>query len=274
MTDQRSRLAAWLSGDGIEIGALHHPLPVRPGTTVTYVDWKDEVGIREHYPELKRWSLAPVSVVATAEDLGPFADESLDFVIANHLLEHLELPIRALMEFQRVLKPGGVLYMALPDGRLTFDKRRQPTTIEHLFEEQRKGAEANRRDHYLEWAMKVDGKQGTEAEGHAADLVARRYSIHFHVWTPDTFLDFLVAVRREFGLDFQLLGYAVAEREIDLEFIVVLARAQEEVRLPPRRTLDGRALIRLRRQLASTALGPPVRAVTRFLAPHISRVRR
>ena len=66
MTDQRSRLAAWLSGDGIEIGALHHPLPVRPGTTVTYVDWKDEVGIREHYPELKRWSLAPVSVVATA----------------------------------------------------------------------------------------------------------------------------------------------------------------------------------------------------------------
>ena len=265
MIDQRRRLAAWLSGDGIEIGALHHPLPVRQGTHVTYVDWKDEAGLREHYPETKGWSLAPVSVIATAEDLGPFGDESLDFVIANHLLEHLEQPIRALKEFQRVLKPGGVLYMALPDRRLTFDRRRRPTTIEHLFDEHRTGAEANSRAHYLDWAVNVDGKQGAEADAHADELLARRYSIHFHVWTPDSFLDFLVAARREFGLDFQLVGYAAAEREIDLEFILVLARAQEKVRLPPSRMLDGRALLRLRRRLAAGPLGPPVRAVRRLL---------
>src|ERR1700676_4454414 len=157
--------------------------------------------------------------------------------------------------------------MALPDRRLTFDKRRSPTTIEHLFEEQRTGAEVNRRPHYLPWAVNVDGRQGAEAEAHADDLLARRYSIHFHVWTPDSFLDFLVAARRKFGLDFQLVGYAAAEREIDLEFILVLARAQDEVRLPPSRTLDGRALLRLRRQLAATPLGPPVRAGRRFLRP-------
>lgn len=40
----------------------------------------------------------------------PFPDESLDAVIANHMLYHVpDLP-RALAEIQRVLKPGGHLY--------------------------------------------------------------------------------------------------------------------------------------------------------------------
>lgn len=267
MIDQRARLSAWLSGNGIEIGALHNPLAVRRGVKVIYVDWKNEAELRKHYPELEGKSLAPVSVIASAEDLGPFGDESLDFVIANHLLEHLEQPIRALKEFQRVLKPGGVLYMALPDRRLTFDRRREPTTSEHLFDEHRTGAEANRRAHYLDWALNVDGKHGAEAAAHAAALLARRYSIHFHVWTPDSFLDFFVAARREFGLDFQLVGFATAERETDNEFILVLARAQDDVRLPTGRMLDGRARLRLQRQLAASPLGPPMRAVKRLLRP-------
>jgi SAM-dependent methyltransferase len=265
MNDQRARLAGWLRGAGIEIGALHHRLAVPPGVNVTYVDWKDEAGLRKHYPELDRESFAPVSVIASAEDLSPFGDESLDFVIANHLLEHLEQPIQALKEFQRVLKPGGVLYMALPDRRLTFDKARALTTTEHIFEEQRTGAEANRRAHYLDWASNVDGKQGPEAETRADGLLALRYSIHFHVWTPDSFLDFFVAARREFGLDFQLVGYAAAEVETDNEFILVLARARDEVRL--RTNVMPRARSSLQRHLAASPLGPPVRAVKRLLRP-------
>lgn len=265
MVNQRARLASWLSGDGIEIGALHNPLAVPRGARVTYVDWKDEDGLRKHYPELEGISLAPVSVIASAEDLGPFDDESQHFVIANHLVEHLEQPIRALIEFQRVLKPGGVLYMALPDSRLTFDRLRALTPDEHLFEEHRFGAEANRRAHYLDWAVNVDGKRGAQAEAHADELLAQRYSIHFHVWTPDSFLDFFVAARREFGLDFQLVGFAGAEQELDNEFILVLARAMDRVRLPSGRTLDTRSRLGLRSQLAASPLGPPMRAVKRLL---------
>jgi len=265
MTEQRARLAGWLSGDGIEIGALHHPLEVPADARVTYVDWKDEAGLRKHYPELDGDPFAPVSVIASAEDLGPFADETLDFVIANHLLEHLEQPIHAFKEFQRVLKPGGVLYMALPDRRLTFDKHRALTTNQHLFDEHRSGAEANRRAHYLDWALNVDGMQGAEAESRADGLLASHYSIHFHVWTPDSFLDFFVAARNEFALDFQLVGYAAAERDTDNEFILVLARAQDKVRLQP--ALERRRRSSLRRQLAASPLGPPVRAVKQLLRP-------
>ncbi len=42
----------------------------------------------------------------------PFADQSLDAVIANHMLYHVADRPRALSEIQRVLKPGGKLFAA------------------------------------------------------------------------------------------------------------------------------------------------------------------
>lgn len=45
----------------------------------------------------------------------PFADESFDVVVANHMLYHVPDPSRAVSEFARVLRPGGVL-MAATNG--------------------------------------------------------------------------------------------------------------------------------------------------------------
>lgn len=39
---------------------------------------------------------------------------SLDFVFSSHLLEHLEQPKVAILEWARVLKTGGVLFLYLP----------------------------------------------------------------------------------------------------------------------------------------------------------------
>jgi hypothetical protein len=61
---------------------------------------------RREYPELATEELAPVDVHAGAEDLSPFADASLDFVIANHLVEDRENPIAALLEFIVVFVRG------------------------------------------------------------------------------------------------------------------------------------------------------------------------
>lgn len=226
MFEKRRRLARWLSGQGIEIGALHQPLELPPDVRVTYVDHLPVEKLREHYPELGDLDLVPVDVIGTAEDLSSFADGSLDFVIANHLFEHLEYPIKALTEFQRVLRPGGVLYLALPDKRRTFDEKRDLTTVGHLIQEQREGlAEKNRRAHYLDWAENVDGKEaGPAAEMHADALMAMPYSIHFHVWRPDTFLDFLSAVRHEFPITLQPIQFTALEDADDFEFVILLAK--------------------------------------------------
>lgn len=43
----------------------------------------------------------------------PFADASFDTVVANHMLYHLDDPEDALLEFRRVLRPGGQLAIAV-----------------------------------------------------------------------------------------------------------------------------------------------------------------
>jgi SAM-dependent methyltransferase len=45
----------------------------------------------------------------------PFADASFDVVLSHALLEHLAEPQRAVAEFHRVLRPGGIVGVCSPD---------------------------------------------------------------------------------------------------------------------------------------------------------------
>jgi SAM-dependent methyltransferase len=265
---KRQRLANWLEGDGIEIGALHNPLHVPFNARVRYVDHLPIAALRAHYPELDGLPLVDVDVIGTAEKLSELPNASVDFVIANHLLEHLEDPLAGLREFQRVLKPGGIIYLALPDQRLTFDRDRVLTSLDHLLEEHcNQTAEANRWGHYLDWSSKVD-KKGSASEAHAADLMRRRYSIHFHVWRPDTFLEFFYAARRLLGLELELLEFAPPETPDDIEFILILGKANgDQVRLPPQVPQAANPPTATEvgwwKHLLNSPFGPPVRAVRR-----------
>jgi SAM-dependent methyltransferase len=259
----RALLSPWLRGTGIEIGGLHRPLQVPNAARVIYVDHLTRDELRKVYPELAEWDLVNVDVIGTAEDLSGFDDASLDFVIANHLLEHLEYPVRALREFTRVLKPGGLIFMALPDKRVTFDRSRKVTPPEHIVTEERmQNAEVNKWDHVMDWAIGVDGRPpGEDAEARTRHLIDIKYSIHMHVFTPDSFLDFLIAARAEFGLDLQLLALATPQEPGDDEFILLLATGTSaEPRLahiPPPGRPPGSPTLRMR--LAASPLGPVVR---------------
>lgn len=213
---QRLRLRTWCKGKGIEIGALHCPLPLPKGASVDYVDRLPNEELRRHYPELNSEPLVPVTILASAEDLSPVPSGSLDFVVANHLLEHCENPVRALAEFHRVLKKHGTVYLALPDPRHTFDRERDLTSVEHLMDEFRFGSERSRFAHYVDWAINVDHRD----IAHAEDLMRRSYSIHFHVWRRETFLAFLDAAKEAAGLTF---GVADSDQG-DNEFIFILRK--------------------------------------------------
>ncbi len=60
----------------------------------------------------------------------PFEDASFDLIIANHLLEHVAHPERALAEFERCLAPGGMLIAQTPYApkmKHTFEVDAPPT---------------------------------------------------------------------------------------------------------------------------------------------------
>jgi SAM-dependent methyltransferase len=176
----------YIHGDGIEIGALYRPQRVPKDARVRYVDFADAEALVEMNPNV--WWAQPVDVIDNGETLEKFDDDSLDFLMAHHMLEHVEDPIGTLKTFLRVVRPGGIVYITLPDPRYSFDSRRERTTVEHVVRDHEEGPEGSRQGHYVEWATLVDSSK--TAEEYAAEDAHH----HFHVWELTTFLELLLAL--------------------------------------------------------------------------------
>lgn len=143
-------------------------------------------------------------MIDDGEKLEKFEDSSLDFVIANHFLEHCQDPIGAVECFLRVLKEGGVLYLAIPDMRSTFDKDREVTTFDHLLLDYREGAENSRRSHFEEWVRVVTGIKDDAAEKQIERCMEIEYSIHYHAWTQAEMIELVSGLRKQLGFSFEL----------------------------------------------------------------------
>src|SRR5579871_4867054 len=52
----------------------------------------------------------------------PFPDRAFDVVIASHSLEHIDPLDAALQEIGRVIRPGGSMYVAVPDASTLSDR--------------------------------------------------------------------------------------------------------------------------------------------------------
>ncbi len=65
-------------------------------------------------PNARGWDM----VDGDAQELLGLKNESFDFVYSSHCLEHVRDPLEALLNWWRVLKPGGYLIFAIPDEDL------------------------------------------------------------------------------------------------------------------------------------------------------------
>jgi predicted SAM-dependent methyltransferase len=210
----------YLRGDGIEIGAETWPMRLPPGARVRYVDRLSRADYIAEYGDAIRasdrdpYAMPETDVIDDAGTLATLADGSVDFVVANHVLEHLEDPIAALENFLRVLRPGGVLFLTLPDARHSFDARRERTTVEHLLRDHREGPQVSRREHYEEWAAVIEGASGPAVAERVAAFEREDARHHFHVWELDDFLALLRALELPCVLEAALVN--------DTEFAVVL----------------------------------------------------
>lgn len=223
---RQSLASKYIKGHGIEIGALHNPLPVdKASASVQYVDRKPLDTLKAHYQELEQNVLVQPDIVASAEDLSVIPDAAQDFLIANHLLEHAANPVQAMKEFHRVVKKyTGIIYLALPNMRneSAFDKDREVTPVEH-FANDYLAKESDRKlidfNHFWEWVVKVGKRQTFEdAFAEAKKLYDMEFAIHYHVFVEDNFLSMLDFMRDKLNIKFEILEkYADA-----YEFIFIL----------------------------------------------------
>jgi predicted SAM-dependent methyltransferase len=152
-------------------------------------------------------------------------DNSLDFIICNHMLEHCENPLGTLRSHMRKLKVGGVIYLAVPDKRFTFDAKREITSFDHLIADDQNGPEASRLQHFHEWVrypMEIEDPEQIEQK--ARELMEINYSIHYHVWDNAAFQEFLVFARVYLQRSFEV-EHVQTNRSMS-EIISILRRVQ------------------------------------------------
>lgn len=192
--DMRLDLAArHLRGLGVECGALQHPLPLPPQARAFYVDRLTAAGARFDYPELDGHPLTAPNVVGDLQQL-PLRDASVDFHVGNHLLEHARDPIGGLKEMLRVVRPGGMLYVSVPDVGNPLDRLRSVTPFAHLLadhdaDQDRSAADAA---HYREaFESAHAAMDASQREDLIARMQAQSYSIHFHTFDEGSFRELL-----------------------------------------------------------------------------------
>ena len=149
-------VAQRLNGHGLEIGGPSRIfgkrglLPVYPSiSALDNCNFGHETvweGRLTEGPHFKFGTRIGSQFVSEAFDL-KVPDASYDFVLSSHMLEHSANPIRVLLEWLRVLKPGGHLLLVLPEARRTWDRHRPVTRLEHLLDDFRRSTPETDRTH-------------------------------------------------------------------------------------------------------------------------------
>lgn len=141
----------------------------------------------------------------------PFHSNSLDYVVSSHVLEHVANPLAALAEWYRVLRPGGIIYLVVPDRRHTWDHTRALTSVSHMLEDFIHGttpSDATHIDEFVydsDWSRFSPATDPAERAERQAELAGgMRYAvergeainIHFHTFEPATVVQLCEVLRR------------------------------------------------------------------------------
>lgn len=230
----------------LEIGAADLPTYQRGEADISFLDLQSQEALTTQYESVKHRDpsrVVPIDYVSRGQPLQEVVDKQFSLIIANHVLEHVPDVIGWLDELAQISVAGGMLFLAIPDRRYTFDFVRRDTDLVDLLEARAKRATAPDFFIHLRNAYYYRPIRAPDVwEGRAADLAhQRRFDIHqaieharsgreqdadmhSHVFTYDSFL----GLWRELE-EGRLVGWElVASRDVDTggnEFVVLLARA-------------------------------------------------
>ncbi len=183
LTTRRTLARVFIKGSGIEVGAGTRPWPLPEGVKCFYGDVRDEKALEQYFETAG--SILDGNL--DAQTFAGIADNSVDFVLSAHVIEHLLDPLGAIGQALRVIKPGGIFMLALPDKRYIFDAPRPVTTWDHLLEDYKTGGEPTRREAYYECEKYIACLPEEKMDARLSLLMAVKADAHYHTWTTETF---------------------------------------------------------------------------------------
>jgi hypothetical protein len=222
-----------LRGVGLEIGALHFPLRLPPNAQAIYLDRASREDNIRRYTDVNQAHIVRTDVIANGFDLACFGSETLDFIVANHVLEHTDDTLGSLAVWADRIRPKGHLFVTLPIANKCFDHGRPLTSLEHLIDDQHLAMRgevqglANRNlEHYRDWVciseVNISGRTlpDGEAERRWRSLAEQKAEIHFHAFSPESLAGLMKHFCTHIRHDFRL----VELRESGGEVIALLQR--------------------------------------------------
>lgn len=115
---------------GIEVGGSAHNAFNLPDCI--NVDYTDDMETVFKKGELQLCGeKMKVDVVANGDDL-PFENESYDYVLSSHVIEHFFDPVKAIKEWLRVIKKGGYIFIIAPNQKELPTETRPCTKLEEI----------------------------------------------------------------------------------------------------------------------------------------------
>jgi SAM-dependent methyltransferase len=240
---RRGHLLRWtdLGGVGLEIGPYDQPTVFKSEADVRYLDWKtrDQLVAECAHPDLVD-QIPPIDYVVASNDYARYVDNIFDYVVANHVLEHAPNLIRWLQDVGSMMKDGGILFLALPDKRFSFDRFRPDTALSHFLAEYVSEVEAIPIEHLIEVEIYYDmgfigqpmlvNERLDWARIQRAVAAGTHVGIHSHVFRSSTILDKVLRPLQYMRLiPFRIEEFIPARAETGGEMIIVLRKAVAEV---------------------------------------------
>jgi len=138
-------------------------------------------------------------IICDATDLADIPSLEYDFLISSNTLEHIANPLRALSEWQRIIKNKGFVLVVVPKKESNFDHKREITLIRHVIDDFNQDTQEDSLFHLPEILKKHDLDRDIPA-GNSEEFRKRsednhhNRSLHHHVFDNEVIKEMLTFV--------------------------------------------------------------------------------
>jgi SAM-dependent methyltransferase len=136
----------YCQGQGVELGAAaYNPFNLKKCINVAPFSEDPNDPQYEDFVLYRDWQIKVCGRYIAVDMPGdainiPVPDHSQDYVLSSHVVEHLPNLVSAFQEWNRVLKPGGVVFMLFPKrDSLENDAKRPITPVQHFIDDYKTG---------------------------------------------------------------------------------------------------------------------------------------
>ncbi len=224
---------------GLEIGAYRRPTIATSEGDIKFLDYYSTADLKNSASSTGEGveDVVNVDYVVKDDHYDNYVKDKFDYIIANHVIEHVSNPIKWLQTLSNMLNDGGVAFIVAPDKKYNFDRYRSDTTLSHLITDYFSGINhiqpCDALDVALYYDMSYINQKNRIEDRLTKDFITKSMKedhpgLHSHVFQSELFLDkILKPILYAHLIDFSLLDYVYSTQFG--EFVLILRKGWKPI---------------------------------------------